>query len=342
MSDSPQNATLDLQEPLSPELNTAPDGIGLTEPHTEPSPRSPRLRVYVAALLLAPFLYMLICFFVMRSDFFLRRTQNVYLGNMGYGLQLKNADCQVLIYGDSSAMVGVDPHALEQSTGLSACNIADYAGMLRLNGTMVLDTYLAHNPRPRYLVFLLAPEDLTPAWRHDGNYEAVLMRVREHPDAGLLYAAIRHGEDVLSAIGISGRYALTWLVQRPPPASSFHQREATLGRFPDPKGRMDACTPDFRVSPPDRPWVDAFRARYSGGGTRVLVDVVPVPACDPALSTYSRQLAPGTGIIDNRLKTYPISWYTESGRLHLGSPEGWGHLTAEVAAQINQLQHTGR
>ena len=137
---------------LHRELNTAPDGVGLTEPHSEPAARPRKLAVYCAALLLTPLLYMTVCFFVMRRDFFLLRTQNVYLANMGYGLRLRNADCKVLVYGDSSAMVGVDPAQLQRLTGLSACNIADYAGMLRLNGTLVLDRYLARNARPEFLV----------------------------------------------------------------------------------------------------------------------------------------------------------------------------------------------
>ena len=164
------------------------------------------------------------------------------------------------------------------------------------------------------------------------------MRVRERPDLGLLYAAVRHGEEVLSAIEVSGRFALTWLLKRPLPEAAFHERDRTLGRFPDPKGRMTTCPADSRVNHPDRDWVDSFRKRYGVQGTQVVVDVVPVPTCDPALATYVRELGPGTRIVDNRLKTYPINWYTQSGRLHLGSPEGWGHLTADLADQINQLQ----
>ena len=34
--------------------------------------------------------------------------------------------------------------------------------MTMVNGTSIVDDYLRHNPRPRYLVFLYAPENLAP------------------------------------------------------------------------------------------------------------------------------------------------------------------------------------
>ncbi len=326
---------------LGPELNTAADGIALTEPHTEPANSPRRLQLYCAILMVVPFLYMTICFLLMRSDYIVKRTQYTYLANMGYGLKLHHADCDVVIYGDSSAMIGIDPGILKRDTGLSTCNIADFAGMLRLNGTMVLDEYLKNNVRPKYLVILMAPEDLAMSWRHDANYEAVLTRVRFRPDLEFFYALMRHADDVLSAIGVTGRFALTDLVRHPLAPSVFHQREELRGRFPDPTERMVVCPKDVRDNPPSKAWLDGLRTKYGIDGTRVIVDMVPVPACDPALNTYRTRFAPGNGIIDNRLEIYPLNWYTQSGRLHLGAPEGWQHLSGEVANQLEQLERAG-
>jgi hypothetical protein len=274
----------------------------------------------------------------MRSDYILKHTQNAYIANMGYGLKLNHANCEILVYGDSTALVGVDPEVLHRATGLSACNIADYAGMIRLNGTMVLDRYLAHNARPKYLVMVLAPDDLARTWRHDGNYEAVLMRVREKPDIGFFYEAFRHGEDILSAIGVTGRYALTDLIHHRLAKSIYSERDETLGRFPDPEPRSVTCPPDIRPAPPDPDWVNGLRRRYGIEGTRVIVDVVPVPPCEPSLAIYQREYAAGNNIVDNQLEVYPIDWYTQSGRWHLGAPEGWQHLSNEVADQIKNSQ----
>ena len=316
------------------ELNVGPDGVALTEPHEEPGPPSSHLRLFVAALMLAPVVYFAACFFLLRSNAFLRHTQNAYLANMGYGLTLHNADCQVLIYGDSSAMIGIDPGIVGGITHQTVCNIADFAGMMRLNGTMILDAYLAHNPRPRTLLILLAPEDLAPTWRSDGNFESVMLRARYRPDLNFLGMALRHPEDVLSSIGIAGRYAVTWLLKKPLPANVRHSRELLHGRFPDPKPLLKTCMLQSpRIVPPDPAWLAALRSRYGINGTRVLVDLSPVPPCDPGLPTYRLEFPPSTTLIDNKLETYPVNWYTSSGRLHLG-PEGEVHLSHEIAAQI--------
>lgn len=320
------------------ELNVGPDGVALTEPHEEPGPPSSHLRMYVAALMLAPLVYFGACFLLLRSNVFLRHTQNAYLANMGYGLTLHNADCQVLIYGDSSAMIGIDPATVSALNHQTVCNIADFAGMMRLNGTMILDDYLAHNPRPRILLILLAPEDLAPTWRSDGNFESVMLRARYRPNLQFLGMALRHPEDVLSSIGIAGRYAVTWLLKKPLPAPVVHARQLTHGRFPDPKPLLKVCMPQPpRVVPPDPAWLAGLRARYGVNGTRVLIDVSPVPPCDPGLPTYRLELPPSTTLIDNKLETYPVNWYTSSGRLHLG-PEGEQHLSQEIAAQVLQAE----
>ena len=316
-------------------------GVARTEAHTEPKSSGFRLHVYSSVLVVAPILYLLVCLALMRSDFMLRRTQNTYIANMGYGLKLHHADCEVVLYGDSSALIGLDPETVQRITGLSACNVADYAGMLRLSGTMVLDRYLANNARPKYLVILLSPDGFAPSWRHDGNYEAVLMRVKERPDLGFLLSIVRHGEDVLSAIGVSGRFAITDLLRRPLAAAVFHEREVTRGRFPDPKPPLTACPTDIRRNTPDLAWANQLRERYSATGIHVLLDVVPVPPCEPALADHEREFARGNGISDNGLQIYPLRWYTQSGRWHLGVQEGWEHLSSEVAGQINLLQQKG-
>ena len=60
-------------------------------------------------------------------------------------------------------MVGVIPQVIEQRTGLTACNIAEVAGVQSINGMAVTDAYLQHNQRPKYIVFLYAPEKLDRA-----------------------------------------------------------------------------------------------------------------------------------------------------------------------------------
>lgn len=328
-----------------PELNTGPGGIALTEPHTEPVAPATTLHWYVAALLLLPFSFLGACFALMRSDFLIRHTHNTYLANMGYGLHLRNADCQVLIYGDSSAMVGVDPATITARTGLPACNIAEFAGMTMVNGFLVVDRYLQRNPRPRYLVFVFAPENLAPypQWQYVGIFEALVARFHEDSIPGLLRFWWQHPTEVTGTLENAARFALTWGSQHPLPQSTFQQRAHLRGRFPDPGKPLTTCPTDTRPHPPNAAWLQALRTRYGtpatagAPGTTVLIDATPVPACDPLLSTYSNDLAPSRNLIDNTFHTDPIAWYSESGRLHL-EPAGIQSLSEEIATQILEKQ----
>ena len=324
-------------EIAGPELNTGPGGVGLTEPHAEPRATLPKLRLYVAILLLAPFLFLAACFALVRSDLFQHHDPNVYLATIGYATKLHNSDCQVLIYGDSSALVGVDPATIQRLTGLSACNIAEFAGMTMVNGTFLVDDYLKHNQRPRYLVFLFAPENLAPypKWQYVSSFEAIFFRIHQGFDRGLFHLLVFHGEDVLSTAESASRYALTWPAYKPLTSSQLHDRETNRGRLSVPGKTLTECEAVGRLHPPSRAWTNDLRARYGIDGTHVLVDVTPVPTCDPALPIYRTELTPG--IVDNQLHTYPIDFYNQTGRLHM-TPPGINAISAEIAAQIKQQE----
>ena len=295
------------------------------------------LRLFLAILLLMPMLCLAICFGIMRSKWFFHHTHGLYLVNLGYGMTLHDTDCQVLIYGDSSALVGVDPAIIQAQTGLSTCNIAEFAGMTMINGTMILDGFLAHNPRPRYILFLFTPEDLAPypKWQYVGTYEGILARVRFQPDAGLLRMLVLHPGETFGAFEVSGRFALQWAFQHPMPKESFEDRARNRGRLDDPTAALTRCPTEARVHAPQKSWTDGLRTRYGVAGTRVLIDVTPAPECEPTLSFYTPRLAPDQGIVDNRLHTYPVGWYVQSGRMHLGH-QGITQLSTEIAAQIQQ------
>src|SRR6476660_8310345 len=77
-----------------------------------------RPKVFCAAIVLLPCLLLLLAFPIARTEEFALRSQDLYLTNLGYGLTLDHAKCDVMIYGDSSALTGIDPAVIEQQTGL--------------------------------------------------------------------------------------------------------------------------------------------------------------------------------------------------------------------------------
>ncbi len=131
--------------------------------------------------LYCPFALIGLSLFWMSTDFYVHHADSSYFHQLGYGETLHGTKCDVLISGDSTAMVGVDPAEIQHRTGLSACNIAEYAGIQLLTGTQILDDFLRKNPRPRYLIFLEAPENYSNShdWKFVGTLEGVIFRSQD-------------------------------------------------------------------------------------------------------------------------------------------------------------------
>jgi hypothetical protein len=269
---------------------------------------------------------------ILPSNWFALHSQNSYLVNVGYGAKLYGENCQVLIYGDSSAMVGIDPSIIRARTGLSTCNIAEFQPMTRLNGTMLLDTYLKHNAPPRFLVFFFAPEDLDPqSQRTNGPFEAIVWRMRQ-PDKwkSVIYLASHYPGALMTWVEQGLRFTLVHGLSKPVSTEIQHLRERTHGQFPMSAPSLSACDGVLRNAPPDKAWVAGLRSKYGVGGTTVLVDATPLATCDPSLPFFRHELP---GVIDNRMEALPVSVYNVAGRLHVDA-EGSAIFSNMVADQI--------
>jgi hypothetical protein len=296
-----------------------------------------RLFLYLMLPIGSPFLLLATALLILPSHWFALRSQNAYLINLAYGATLHGEDCQILVYGDSSAMVGIDPSIIRTRTGLTACNIAEFQPMTALNGTMVLDTYLDHNKPPRFLVFLFAPENLDPqSQRHNGPFEAIVYRMRQpHRLASLLFLASQHPEELVGWVESGLRFTLVHLFSKPASVEVQHLRARTHGQLPIDAPTLATCEDLRRDALPDEVWVAGLRSKYGRSGTTVLVDATPVPDCDPSLSFFQQH---SSGVIDNRIETLPTSAYTSDGRLHVNS-KGSSLFTNILANQLVDQMH---
>jgi len=302
-----------------------------------PAPVQSRLRLwfYLAPLVLIPILIFAFAILVVPTQRFAEHSGDPFLMTLGYGAQLRNADCRIAIYGDSTAMIGVNPELIQQRTGLSTCNIAETEGMTMINGTMVLDQFLEHNPAPRFLVFLYAPEDLDPQSQRKNTavttFEAVTYRFRQPNKLLSLIALMRHPDDFFSW-GIHGaRWAIDSIFTKPLPSETALLRFRTHGQsaLKDYTMTPAACAMLPPTAPPDKAWVSDLRTKYSANGTTVLVDAMLLPACDPGLNYYPRELS---GLIDNQVSALPIGDFYSGGR-HV-NPTGSVPLSGMIADQI--------
>ena len=300
-----------------------------------------RLYFYLAPLALVPVLIIVFAILVVPGQRFAYHSGDPFLVTLGYGSQLRNADCRITIYGDSTAMIGVNPQLIKERTGLTTCNIAETEGMTMVNGTMVLDQFLQNNPAPQFLVFLYAPEDMDPQSQRKNTavttFEAVTYRFRQPNKLLSLIELMRHPDDFFSWAIHGARWAMTGAFSKPLPADTRLLRFKTNGQSALKDHTMTECPQVPQLDPPDRAWVSGLRSKYSTNGTTVLVDSMLLPECDPGLNYYPHELA---GVIDDQITALPIADFYNGGR-HV-NPTGSVPLSNMIADQVLERLHTAQ
>jgi len=296
------------------------------------------LHIYLLIIVILPLLLLLSAFLIVPTRWYDLHSGNTYLPNIGYGAGLSNRDCQVLIYGDSSAMVGLSPTLIQQQTGLTTCNIAEFEEITLISHTLLIDMFLQHNPRPRFIVFLYAPEDLsvTNDWNsfHVGTFEGVTFMLEHARNFKAAWLLATHPDTTLAWAEGGLRLALEHLHSRPTSYAVAHLRETTNGRLPVDTEHSAQCDGIAHDRLPDPAWINQLRQRYGTDGTRVIVDATPTVSCDPSLLFFQQHV---NGLVDNSpYEPIPISSYSSDGRLH-ANRQGSELLSAMVGKQIVNL-----
>ena len=312
----------------------------LAVPQTAVEPEAPSrhaFAVYLVWLVLVPVTLFAAALTIVPTRWFESHSHNEFSMNVGYGETLHNADCNILVYGDSTALLAVDPLVLQKETGLSACNISEFMGMTLVNGTMVVDRFLAHNPRPRYLLFVYAPEGYVRQkdWGAFTTFEAISFRLEHVRNLSTVWLFLRHPAEFFSWMETGLYYAIVQARSPAAPEASRHLREPHRGHYPWGGANLTSCPAStLPEGQPDAAWIATLRTKYGVEGTRVLVDATPMPACDPTFAFYKDKFG---GLSDNRLETYPISDYLAAGHSHMNAA-GSLKLSTQLGRQIAALE----
>ncbi len=290
---------------------------------------------YCLALVLVPIVSVIASFLIARSSWYVRHQRNSYLAISDYPFTLKNADCDVIIYGDSSALTGVSPLVIEAVTHLRACNIAQPNTALAIVGTFALDSYLQNNAPPKFLIFQFTAPDFAPRDARGRLYEEGALQIARHKlDLDTLALFARHPMQTLE---FSEFVLRTALVDRDWTRASYDHAWAqvrfTHGLFTAPGGPLRACAGDLEVRTPDAGYISRLRNTYSRMGTRVLVISAPFPECDPSYDYYSEKLA---SLTDNRLRRFPIHMFNEQNHF---TREGADLNSRSIAEDIAKIVH---
>src|SRR5271167_557911 len=143
-------------------------------------------------VILIPLLFLLSSIPIVRSTSFPAESKDPFLLNLDYAFSLKHVDCEIVIYGDSTAITGIDPTVVEQSSGLKTCNIAQSQSILEILGTMALDTYIANNAAPKFLIMQFAPETLAQDRKLIFWPEGLTLLFRKKPILEAIPVLLRH------------------------------------------------------------------------------------------------------------------------------------------------------
>jgi len=288
---------------------------------------------YCLTLALVPVLAVVGAMFIARSSWYLRHQRNSYLTISDYAFLQADKNCEVVIFGDSSALTGVAPRVLEAATGLRTCNIAQPNTALAVAGTLALDAYLQKNAPPKILLFQFTAPDFRPREGRDQLYEEGALQLVRHkldPSTMQLFA-----EHPLAFLEFSEFVLRTALINRDWSGATYERTWAavreTNGLFTAPGGPLSQCAGNLAVRPPDPEWIAALRREYSRAGTRVLIYVAPYPACDQSYAYYAAALQ---GLSDNQLSRFDIRFFNEQNHF---TREGAEINSRRIASDLAKL-----
>ena len=303
-------------------------------------PGQQRLWLKIALIVATPLLACFFSFQIADSSWFRRSADPQWIRSSDRVYTARNVPCEVLVYGDSTAITGIDPAVIQRLTGLKTCNIAQTKGVLVVLGTSGLDLFLKHNPKPRYLVMQFSGADFYQprSWVDTNAYmEGVVPLLRYYPKHIFLTALARHPEIFMGMMHyayVSG--PLNWWINRTKFASWNPNTPLVDVHFVRPEPAFKNCSETTDIDPlfhkPEESFVRRLRKKYAGAADRLVIDVAPLSACDDKLDEIARTLH-GT---NNSLELFPVNLYNE-GYTHY-TKQGAERLSKEMAKQIETLQ----
>ena len=249
-----------------------------------------RSRRFLAVLLALCLLIWALPWGMIRLPRFLQWSGTYFGSLLEYAFVASSAktDADVVIFGDSSALFGIDPLRITAKSGLKVINLPNTISSLPVVDDMALERYLAHKPPPRLIVFYFAPwnldyHNLPPP---DTLFEGEQMLARHGSFEQLLAFARSHPAEIgLFPFRFYSVNSLTVFLSRlrrwnedPPVVRSMGHADLDIAvtklmkptcRFPDKLLRQSQVDSALRLS-----------KKYGNADTAVMFYMAPVPHCE--------------------------------------------------------------
>ncbi|HEY0797254.1 MAG TPA: hypothetical protein VGD64_15895 [Acidisarcina sp.] len=292
----------------------------------------------LAFFIAVPIAFWFIAFFFIKTPIFRKHFDQDWISASSPVYTARNVNCEIVVYGDSSAITGVDPEVVQKMTHLKTCNIAQSKGALVVLGTGGLDVYLRNNQRPKYLVIQFAgPNFYKPtSWADSpGFMEGIVPLIRYFPKRDLISLLPRHPEvitGVLTYAFLAGPESV-WKSRHSPLKIAGSPETPINVHFVRTEPAYSSCKQqadgDRIFHKPDPAFISGLRERYSKLADHLIIDVAPDTECDQRVPYLRAHL----GGLDNTLQQYPVTLFND-GYTHY-APAGSLRLSQELANQIN-------
>lgn len=271
------------------------------------------------------------------SDFFMHHGASVWVQSNDAVFNMRDRNCDVLIFGDSTAMTGIDPDVVERNTGFKTCNIAVTNAVLAVTHNLTLNRFLANNAHPKVLLIQLSPDGFQPesnAWNRTVYPEGLLELLRHGKTAERRRVLLSHPQQAIAFAGYAAGFTIysgmksAWyrITNQRPEEDAITIRN---GFFTPPSPPSTSCEPGATFSNPKaggsfpRTVVGEYEKGYADRSGIVLVNVAPIPSCDQNLADFSSEL---NGVTSNALLPLPVTLFNDPR-----------HYTAVGSAVVSRL-----
>lgn len=295
---------------------------------------SSHYKIFLCMLLLIPVLLYLAMFPLVRVASL--GYENWGLSKWGpilnFPFQAEHLDADVVVFGDSTAFLGVDPRLVQREAGVTTVVLPNTLGSLPVINDLALEHYLAHNKKPKLLVLYFDPWNLD--YQHNNEkhlyFEGEEMLLRNGSWQAIRNYTAHHLLDVLAfPLQLNSTIGLDNLKQ-----AIHHNRSvdvrATLGHrdYTEPwPALLSSCAiPEKLLNQRSYASVQTLAEKYERQNMRVAIYLAPVPQCTNTSSLTHRSFA--------ELATLPPVTLPASD---FASDGFFGHLRPEVVPVASHL-----
>jgi hypothetical protein len=254
-------------------------------PASADAPKGLPFRFYLIWLVTPTLVLYFLGFLIVRVHGYERWGGSSWGPSLDYAFQTSGENADVVIFGDSSALLAVDPLEMSRRMNLKVINLPNTIGSLPVIGDMALKQYLRTNRPPRLIIFYFCPWDLDYA-RMTGTriFEGEEMLARHGSWKEIAVFSLHHPGELLNFpfrvfSSWSPASTLAWLrtSKKSPEVVAF--RGHVTNTLPFPALNKDCSLPAADLAIERSASVRQLMGRYTTPVTGTLLYFAPVPNC---------------------------------------------------------------